>query len=54
MQKMGRESPQIFGAKKGNLQHKERTEFYENLPIVPIFKLNSFINEIDRDSIRDI
>ena len=63
--------------KKAIVQHKERTEFYENLtgeattpilvtlieedikfyedlPIVPIFKLNSFINEIDRDSIRDI
>ena len=61
--------------KKAIVQHKERTEFYENLtgeattpilvtlieedikfyedlPIVPIFKLNSFINEIDRDSIR--
>ena len=54
-------------------QHKERTEFYENLtkenavpimvtlieeeiklyegiPIVPISKLNSFINELDKDA----
>jgi Holliday junction resolvase len=67
----------LSALKKAIVQHKERTEFYENLtgeattpilvtlieedikfyedlPIVPIFKLNSFINEIDRDSIRDI
>ena len=65
----------LSALKKAIVQHKERTEFYENLtgeattpilvtlieedikfyedlPIVPIFKLNSFINEIDRDSIR--
>lgn len=67
----------LSALEKAIVQHKERTEFYENLtgeattpilvtlieedikfyedlPIVPIFKLNSFINEIDRDSIRDI
>ena len=69
--------PRLSALKKAIVQHKERTEFYENLtgeattpilvtfieedikfyedlPIIPIFKLNSFINEIDRDSIRDI
>ncbi len=69
--------PRLSALKKAIVQHKERTEFYENLtgeattpilvtlveediifyeelPIVPIFKLNSFINEIDRDSIEDI
>lgn len=69
--------PRLSALKKAIVQHKERTEFYENLtgeattpilvtlveediifyeelPIVPIFKLNSFINEIDRDSIGDI
>jgi Holliday junction resolvase len=67
----------LSALKKAIVQHKERTEFYENLtgeattpilvtlieedikfyedlPVIPIFKLNSFINEIDRDSIRDI
>ena len=57
-------------------QHKERTEFYENLtkenavpimvtlieeeiklyegiPIVPISKLNSYINELDKDANED-
>jgi hypothetical protein len=33
---------------------EEDIKFYEDLPVIPIFKLNSFINEIDRDSIRDI
>jgi protease II len=27
---------------------EEEIKFYENIPIVPIFKLNSFINEMDR------
>jgi len=27
---------------------EEEIKFYEEIPIVPIFKLNSFINEIDR------
>jgi Holliday junction resolvase len=61
----------LSALKKAVEQHKERTEFYEDLtgevtapilvtfieedikfyeglPIVPIFRLNSFINEIDR------
>jgi Holliday junction resolvase len=29
---------------------EEEIQFYEEVPIVPILKLNSFLNEIDRDN----
>jgi hypothetical protein len=29
---------------------EEDIKFYEDMPIVPIFRLNSFINEFDRDA----
>ena len=29
---------------------EEEIKFYEAVPVVPIFKLNSFINEMDRDA----
>ena len=30
---------------------EEDIKFYEGMPIIPILRLNSFINEIDRDAI---
>lgn len=30
---------------------EEDIKFYEDMPIIPIFRLNSFINEVDRDAI---
>lgn len=30
---------------------EEDIKFYENMPIVPVFRLNSFINEIEKDTI---
>jgi len=29
---------------------EEDIKFYEDIPIIPIFKLNSFINEVERDA----
>ena len=66
----------LSALKTATKQHKERTEFYQNLtkenaipiivtlieeeiklyegiPIVPISKLNSYINELDKDAIED-